>query len=660
MPIFEMQTPDGKSYEVDAPDMAAALRALGMKNPASPSLSADPSIMGDMPNASVGTAKPKGNPGLWGSGFEAADTVTMGGSTKLAALGSGLVDSAFGAANGDGFNFWDNYDKSLQDQRANQQAYAEAYPGRATAGKLGGLALGVARAPVWGKGVKGAVATGSGYGALGGALEDAGSIEDRTLNVLKGTGAGATIGLGGYYGGKALGWGAEKVGKAVSLLRAPADQKAAMEVYELIQKAGGPAAVQKKLADLGPDAALADVLGTGGTAAGRRAANISPEARQMLTDFVSGRKGAQNTRVVGDMQDLAGLPRGSMVTVEDLIAEANQKAGPQITAAYQTARSVGKDIPLDAFDNIITTPVGVKAFRQALDNMTSRAARDPKAGGNLAVLDETKRLLDGYAKQGYRAGDPMASEYAATAKALRERIDQILGSGEEYATARALRQQAYATEDAIRAGETLGKPVVPTNLPGKAGNVTPADKRALAQGYVAQQTGSLLNKNSTEGAIGQLYTPMGRTAADAALGPGALDKTLARERAFNITNREIVGNSTTGRQIAEMAGWGMGAASISQLMGNDIWTTGLTGFLGAVGRRSIPTLARKLVTDNQRTVAPFLADILTKAQLPVTRPIPPGFLEKFVTNGDQKLAKTLNILWLGHLQKNSPQTNPAQ
>ncbi len=57
---------------------------------------------------------------------------------------------------------------------------------------------------------------------------------------------------------------------------------------------------------------------------------------------------------------------------------------------------------------------------------------------------------------------------------------------------------------------------------------------------------------------------------------------------------------------------------------------------------------------------PFLADILTKANLPVNRPIPPGFLEKFVTNGDQKLAKTLNLIWLGHIQKNNPQTNPAQ
>lgn len=639
----------------------ARLRLKQNQQAADPSLGTDSEISGMLPESSVGAAKPKGNPEMWGTGNQAVDFLTMGGSTKLNAAGAGLLDATLGAVKGEGFNFWDNYNKQLEQRRADQQAYAEENPVRAGLGTAGGLALGVARMPVWGKGIKGAIGTGSIYGSLGGVLQDADSIEDRTLNTLKGAGAGTIIGTGGYYGGKAIGWGAEKISKAFATLNAAPLNKAEMEVYELIQAAGGPAAVQQRLSNLGPDAALVDVLGAPGTSVARRASNISPEAREILNDFVSGRKAGQNQRVVGDMENLAGLPQGSTASVDDLVKAANDKSRPQIGAAYDTARRVGKDIPLEAFDNIITTPVGVRAFKQALDNMTSRAARDPSAGGNLAVLDETKRLLDGYAKQAFRAGDPMASEYAATAKALRDRIDQLLkSSGDEYATARALRQQAYESENALRTGEALGGSRVAPNLPEKAGAFGPTDKRLVAQGYVAKQADTLLNRNSTEGAIGQLYTPMGRRAADAALGPNALDKTLSRERQFNITNKEIVGNSTTGRQLAEMAGWGGGAMGASMLMGNDIWTTGLTGLLGAIGRRSIPTIARKLVTDNQRTVAPFLADILTKANLPVNRPIPPGFLEKFVTDGDQKLAKTLNLIWMGHIQKNNPQTNPAQ
>jgi hypothetical protein len=659
MPIFELQTPDGQTYEVDAPDMASALRALGGNSAPNPSLGMDADISGSLPDAPVGP--PKGNPALWGTGNQAVDTLTMGGSTKLNAAGAGLLDATAGALQGEGFNFWDNYNKNLEQQRSNQAAYADQNPVRSGLGTAGGIALGVARGPTWGKGIKGAMATGAGYGALGGALEDAGSIEDRTLNVGKGILAGGTIGAGGYYGGKALGWGAEKVGRAFGTLNAAPLTKAEMEVYELIQKAGGPAAVQAKLAKLGPDAALADVLGSPGTAVGRRVANISPEARQILKDFVETRKANQNTRLATDVERASGLPIGNTKNVDALKADTYKAVKPTIDRAYQSARKAGADVDLKEFDNIITTPVGRPAFQQALDNVTTRAARNPEAGGNLAVLDETKRILDGWAKKGFRDADPMASEYASAAEALRTKLDDLL-SGDEYAVARALRQDAYKADEAFDLGAELAGSRIGLGVPQSVAKVPPQHVGKVAQGYGATTVENLLNKNATKGAYASMTTPQARTASQAALGQNdsIVQKALGRERQFNITNDEIVGNSSSARQFAEMAGWGGGAAGASILMGNDIWTSGLTGLLGAVGRRSIPTIARKLVTDNQRTVAPFLADILTKANLPTTRPIPPGFLEKFVTNGDQKLAKTLNLIWMGHIQKNNPQTNPAQ
>lgn len=670
MPQYLITGPDGKKYKVTGPSAQGALDALkrqfdgGGASAPNMSLGVDADIGAMTPDVPVGKAVPRGNANNWSAAKEGMDTLTMGGQSKLNAAGGALVDAAFDYFRGNGWNWEDNYNKLLGDQRNDQAAYVEENPNKAAAGRAAGIALGIARGPAWGRGLKGAAVTGAGYGTVGGLLQDADTIGERITNAGKGALSGGLIGSGGYFGGKVIAKGAEKVSRAFSTINAPPLSKAEMEVYTLIQAAGGPTAVQAKLNQLGPEAALVDVLGAAGTASGRRAANISPEAREILTEFVSARKAGQNQRVVGDMERLAGLPQGSTATVDDLVKTANDAARPQINQAYTAARKAGADIPLDAFDNIITTPIGVKAFRQALDNVTSRAARDPSAGGNLAVLDETKRLLDGYATQGYRAGDPMAGEYAATAKALRERIDQILGLAvtkggpqSPYATARALRQQAFQTENAIRTGEALGGGRVAQNIPQKAGQFSPSDKRLLAQGYVAKKSDTLLNRGNTEGAIGELYTPMGRRAAEAALGPNALDKTLARERQFNITNKEITGNSTTMRQWAEAGGYGVGAATVSALMGNDIWTTGITGFLGAVGRRSLPTIAQKLVTDNQRTVAPFLADILTKANLPLNRPIPPGFLERFVTGGDQKLAKTLNLMWLDSLQKNSPQTN---
>lgn len=668
MPTYLLTGPDGKRYRVKAPDQESALNAFRKKMggaPATAPAEADLSfgmnneISNLLPDTPVGQVR--GNPQLWGTGNQAVDTLTMGGSTKLNALGAGLLDSTLGAVKGEGFNFWDNYDKQLAQMRANQQAYADDNPFKTGLGTAAGVALGVARGPTWGRGVKGAAATGAGYGAFAGALEDAGSIEDRTLNVGKGMLAGGLIGSGGYYGGKALGWGAEKVSKALATLNAAPLNKAEMEVYDLIQSAGGVAAVRKRLRELGPDAALADVLGKGGTAASRRAANISPDARQILEDFVGARKETQNVRLARDIESAARLPNRNTNTVDSLKSAANDRVRPIINRAYQAARKAGADIDLKEFDNIITTPVGRPVFQEALDIVTSRAARNPDAGGNLAVLDEAKRLLDGKAEMARRDGSPMESVYRDTAKALREKLDELL-TNDEYAVARALRQDAYRGDEAFDLGADLARPNVPLGLPQSTRNVNPQHLPKVAQGYGAAKVEQLLNKNATAGAYSTMITPQGRAAYRAALRDrsGIVDKAIDRERQFNITNKEIVGNSTTGRQLAEMAGWGGGAMGASMLMGNDIWTTGLTGLLGAIGRRSIPTIARKLVTDNQRTVAPFLADILSKANLPVNRPIPPGFLEKFVTNGDQKLAKTLNLIWLGHIQKNNPQTNPAQ
>lgn len=603
----------------------------------------------------------KGDASQWSTSQEGMDTLTMGGQSKLNAAGGALVDATADWLRGNGFNWSDNYDKLLEQQRANQAAYNAQNPGLTAAGRAGGIALGVARGPVWGKGVTGAIKTGAGYGTLGGGLQDANSIGERVTNIGKGAAAGGIIGTGGYYGGKAIGAGAEKVSRAFSTLNAPPLNKAEMEVYDLIQKAGGPAAVQAKLAQLGPEAALVDVLGEAGTAAGRRASNISPEARQILKDFVSVRKEGQNVRLATDIETAAGLTVGNTKNVDALKKEAYDKVRPTINRAYQSARRAGSDVDFKEFDNIITTPVAVPAFRQALDNVTSRAARDPSAGGNLAVLDETKRILDGWAKKGFRDGDPMASEYAATAEALRSKLDDLL-SGDEYAVARALRQDAFKADEAFDLGAQLGGPRIPLGVPQSVAKVRPQHQQNVARGYGATRVENLLNKGDTAGAYASMLTQQGQTATKAALGNRAniVENALKRERQFNTTNSEIVGNSTSARQLAEMAGYGVSAATVSSLMGNDIWTSGLTGLLGAVGRRSLPTIAQKLVSKNQRTVAPFLADILTKAQLPTNRPIPPGFLEKFVTGGDQKLAKTLNLIWMDSLQKNSPQTNPAQ
>lgn len=625
-----------------------------------------PDIGAMLPETKI-SSEQSGDPRYWGIRDQAIDTLTMGGSTKLGAAGAGLMNATIGAIKGEGWNYSDAYNKELERLRASQSAYNEENPISSGVGTAAGVALGVARGPMWGSGVKGAIGTGAGYGFVGGALQDASSIEDRTINALTGAGTGAVIGSVGYGGGKLAGKGLEKADDLLSIWRAPPEVKAAAEFYKAADQAVGPnnaMSLNYRLAQLGPDSMNADILGTRGYGMGRNAANMSADARQTLQEAVAARKAGQNSRLASDVERTSGLPAGNTKNVEALKADAYDKVRPQINQAYKAAREAGKDVPLELFDNVITTPVGRKAFDQALQNVTSRAARDPSAGGNLAVLDEAKRLLDGWATQASRAGDPMASVYAETAKSLRGRMDNFLSTGGEYATARGLRQNAYKADEAFDLGAQLGGNRIPLGLPESVNKVLPNQRRYVARAYGATKVENLLNKNSTEGAYNDLLTPQGRKAANAALGTkqaGLLGKALDREKLFNVTNREIVGNSTTARQLMEAAGYGGATTGVGMLLGYDPQTSGAAGLLAAAGRKFGPTLTAKLVTEQQRAVAPYLARLLTEHGIPPTQSIPipklTQFFQRFATAGDAKMAKTLAIFWNNEVQNTSRQMN---
>lgn len=604
----------------------------------------------------------------WDSSRQAMDTLTLGGSTKGGAAITALLDAAINAATGKGFDYSNQYDENLAALRAAQAQYNKDSPVLARVGDAGGLALGVARLPVIGvtkgpaalRGILGALSTGGAYGAAGGALEDANSIPERLKNTATGAGAGALIGGGGYGAGKAVGWGLDKAGKAIKNLTLPPTTRAASEVAAAADDRFGAynaMTMDRELARLGPDAVRVDVLGETGRASARKAANVNPNARDTLETFATARKGNQNVRLAGDVQTAGGVPQGSRLTVEELQREAYKKAKPQIDAAYTAARKAGAEIPFDLFDNIITTPVGAPVFREALDIVTSRAARNPSAGGNLAVLDETKRLLDGKAKQAFRAGDPMGSVYAETAEALRQAVDDFLAKGgDQYAQARALRQAAYKAEEAFNIGEQLAQRNVPLNATKIAKGVDAKNAPNMAAAYAQTKAQRLLNNANTEGALTEFVTPMGREATKAAVGKKStvLDAAVEREKLFNQLNKAL-GNSTSARQLIEagVAGAGVGG----YLSDYDPFTMGVTGILSALARKTGPKLAQKITSQMQMKSAPELARLLIgKGVLPSAEVVGPNVLERLSKVEAEGLMKAILL----ELQKNNPQTNLAQ
>lgn len=602
-------------------------------------------------------------PTYWGSSSQAVDTLTMGASTKGGAAMTALLDATLNAIKGGDFNYSQAYDKNLASLREDQRRYNEESPIMARAADVGGLAIGAARLPVIGSGWLGAAATGGAYGATGGALQDANTLYERLMNTLKGAGAGGLIGTGGYGAGKAISWGLDKTGKAINALRLPPDVRAASEIAGVADDRFGPfnaMSMDRELSKLGPDAVRVDALGEPGRAAARRAANVSPEARETLETFATARKGNQNVRLVGDAQKAGGVPQGSRLTVEELKREAYKKVKPQIDAAYTAARKAGAEIPLELFDNIITTPVGAPVFREALDIVTSRAARNPSAGGNLAVLDETKRLLDGKATEAFRRGDPMGSVYAETAEALRQAVDGFLArGGDQYAVARGLRQQAFKADEAFDIGEELAQRNVSMDAPKRAAKVKPENSKNVAAAYSQTKAQRLLNNNNTEAAMTEFTTPMGRDASKAALGAKAadIDAAIEREKLFNALNKAL-GNSTTARQLIEAGGSGVVGAGIGGYLSDfDPFTMGVSGVLSALARRTAPKVAQKITSQTQMRSAPEVAKLLTgKGALPSGRVAPPNAAQRLSKIEAEAVMKALLL----ELQKNSPQTNRAQ
>lgn len=142
---------------------------------------------------------PQGDPSRWGMFAEAMDTVTMGGQSKINAAGGGLIDATIGALKGEGWDYSGNYNRALEQQRADQAAYQEQNPVKAGVGTAAGIGLGVTSLPAIGRGFKGAVATGAAYGGGAGAIRDADSWQERLGNTAKGAGIGGLLG-GTVYG----------------------------------------------------------------------------------------------------------------------------------------------------------------------------------------------------------------------------------------------------------------------------------------------------------------------------------------------------------------------------------------------------------------------------------------------------------------------------
>jgi hypothetical protein len=351
----------------------------------------DPAIL-----AQLNGETPKGGPGKTGKSQKATlqqvdDTV------RALANGAtfGLADR-FSALMSPG-----DYGANLKNEQAKTSEFHQENPVAATGANL----VGGAAVPL---GVIGKIPQGLSlgartlYGMLGGGaiggLQGAGNSPDWTD--LKQTGKDAAIGTGtGAIIGGALPATSAVIGKGynavANALRGGADDmsRPASKILVDALKADGPAAVQAKVSELGPDAMLADA-GPALLGKAQGASLNSDEGRSVLANALTARNEGTNARISGDVNKALGPAEDPQTVTNAIKARRSEVDSVAYPKALDNAPEVKTGNMLTQLDDMIPRSVGME--KKALENLRG-----------MMMKTERRPLLDA---EGYPQYDKLGNE----------------------------------------------------------------------------------------------------------------------------------------------------------------------------------------------------------------------------------------------------------
>ncbi|MFG1340366.1 hypothetical protein [Xanthobacter autotrophicus] len=369
MPIFELQGPDGKSYEVDAPDMRAAAEAFGGMAPRQPG--------SDLSIRDVATAASRGVPVL-----------------------GGLVDNAI--AGGQAALGYGDYAGNLKAEQERNARFDREHPwvsgGAQIAGGIAGTIPLIMAAPAaFGAGA-GGLAARMGMSALSGAALGGADQAVRSGGDLKDTGVGA--GMGAIFGAAAPAVGAagsRAWNTAEEYLSRPNNaltgiNPAAVRFATESLSPGRLATMRQELDNLGPLGMLADVApewqGVARGAAGR------PGQRDAILEPLLERGSAKNQRLGADIDAAIG-PAPVPSRVDAQIAGGQQSLGPRYGDAFTEGMAVDTQHiaeGLDGIASILRGPAQAAVTRvRGMLNVPGTNVLDPHP----SALFQTRQAIDG-------------------------------------------------------------------------------------------------------------------------------------------------------------------------------------------------------------------------------------------------------------------------
>jgi hypothetical protein len=487
------------------------------------------------------------------------------------------------------------YNEEREAARKEQESAKQQNPGAYLTGQLaGGIAT-----PVPGAGSAAGLRGGAALvralkaGGIGGGLYGGGtalSEGEEPLAIARDTAIGGGVGLatGGLVhgaieaGGAALGRGRDLV-QGMFNPRALAERKVG-EAMRTAQRTGGLGLQPHEYAQALSEGMPVHNLDLGGDPTrhlGRAAANLSPEARQIIAGPLAERDENRTQRFADRVYQLMGgtLDRGAdKAALEDAGRAAN---GPRYRRAYAKG-----DFPIGTdpeMQTLMGSPVIQEAMKKAIVNGKDRAIRERQGAFNPGVSvtpdgrivftkgpsgvptypniqywDYVQRELRDMAEKAGRKSPSRGSLIEGLRQDLNKALDDHVP---EFNEARAGAARFFSARDASEAGENFAK--------GKAefrdmrdarraiASMSDPERELFARSFMDTITEALKDKPDF-GTIKKLFTsPRAMEKIEAAIGPARareLEVSLRAETMAQRTKEVIAGNSTTFQQWMDAQG----------------------------------------------------------------------------------------------------------
>jgi hypothetical protein len=371
-------------------------------------------------------------------------------------------------------------------------------------------------------------------------------------------------------------------------------------------------AERQTAANRGQDLRTMDYGGETVRAMGRKAANISPAARDIIMRTVAPRYKGQSGRLVDLVEGEMGFDRSVKEVGDQLKVQARQARQPLYDQSY---RAGADGVSSPALDQLTKSPLFARAMQRANVTMQDRAAIPGlfttglrgRNGYTLEYWDQVKQRLDDMHSASQRSGaNAKALDIDRMRRALRDELDTAVP---RYRSARSTAETYFDASDALEAGAKFSgsNKYSLQDAQQAIGALNAQEKNLFSEGYASD----FVNKVRTSPDRSDILNRVNASQAERdkfrlAMGGGRADQLEAFLRLEGImdTMRNAMGNSTTARQLTELgANYGLPIFGTAISTYNQDPTAIILGFLLGGAKMANQSVNRKVME--------HVADLLT-------------------------------------------------